>query len=197
MTSCKPEVDHIVAIVSDSIITYSQEELSASELGRDSGDVFVPLVVIPGSALGRDVSFVTKRIESVRGRIQFDSAVVSYFTNDSVDIDVDGNLSMLQPWPYIDTQDELDVVIDQLMTALGDVPVVWLVPNSGHADPARLAYVRAGLEHARERWPKLTLLAQDPSWFEGMHMDGLHYSDEGQLEASKAIVQALDGIFGR
>ena len=186
--ACNPDLGRVVWLVGDSISTRMLEELHFKAAGRDKGDLVVPVASIPCSALGRDLSYFTRRIESVRERLEPDAVVISLGTNDVGE----GEDNPIYAWPHIDTPEELQAALDALLGSLPDVPVLWIVPASPLSPTERLAYFRAQLEAAQQRWPKLHLLEQSQAWF--ADGDGVHHSPVGEGEAAKALVAALDAL---
>lgn len=203
LLGCEPEVGRIIWLVGDSIASLEIEELhTAAAVGswrdgmlvpRDRGDLIIPVAAVPTSALGRDLAYFTRRIESVRERgLPADAVVISLGTNDT------GSLPPpLETWSRVDTQEELGAAIDALLGSLPPVAVIWLLPGSPASPPERVAHIREGLEAARERWSKLELLEPDPEWYVGVGQDGVHYSNEGTVRAAKEVIGKLDLLFDR
>lgn len=187
LSACEPEAGLVVGKVGDSIMANMGEELDFESQSRSHGHAMTTLAAVPCTALGRDNAYFTRRIASLRERVQLDAVVVSLGTNDTSFVE-----GFLETWHYVDTQDELGAAIDRLLGSLPSVPVLWLVPASPVIDPERLAHIRQGLESATERWPHLVLVEQDPAWFVGG--DGTHHSVPGEGLAARAIVERLNAL---
>lgn len=189
-TACEPDLGKVVWVVGDSIAERELPALHSAAGMRTFGDLIMPIAAIPGSALGRDLPYFTRRVLNAGERgVPADAAVVSLGTNDCGDV-----ASFMATWPHVDTESELAAAIDALLGSLPDVPVIWLVPASPLSPPARVAHWRAGLEAATQRWPKLQLLHPEPSWYVGQGEDGVHYSDPGEGFAAREIVARLDAL---
>jgi hypothetical protein len=204
---CEPEIGRLVWIVGDSTAAETVEELSFAISARDRGDVVIPVAAIPASALGRDLSYWTRRFASAQAvqvdatlspALQLlgisppprlprpDAVVVSLGTNDLGD----GGVATS---PHVDTREELDAALDAFLGALPQgVRVIWVVPRSPASPPERLAYMAQALADARARWPKLELLTPELAWFTGRDEDGVHYTVEGEAELAKALLARLD-----
>lgn len=187
LTGCEPEADLVVGKVGDSIMANMGEELDFEAQSLSRGPAMTTLAALPCTALGRELSYFTRRISSLRERVQVDAVVVSLGTNDASFVE-----GFLETWSYVDTQDELGAAIDGLLGSLPSVPVLWLVPASPASDPERLAHIRLGLERATERWPHLVLVDQDVAWF--VAGDGTHHSARGEALAARELVTRIRAL---
>jgi lysophospholipase L1-like esterase len=207
--ACKPEIGRLVWIAGDSTAAETVEELSFAASARDRGDLVIPVAAIPGSALGRDLSYWTRRFASAQAvsvdatlfpllqslgisaptRLpRPDVVIVSLGTND-----LGEGGGTFQTWPLVDTREELDAALDAFLGALPQgVRVIWVVPSSPVSPPERRAYMAQALADARARWPRLELLTPELAWFMGRDEDGLHYTVEGEGALAKALMERLD-----
>lgn len=192
LSACNPEVGKVVGVVSDSTLARSLEELHFAAAAHDRGDLIIPVASIPCSALGRDLAYFTARVHSaLEHGVPLDAVVVSLGTND---IGMGDETNPIYAWPYIDTPEEAQAALDSMIDALPEVPVVWVVPSSPASPTERQAYFKAQLESAQARHPNLVLLTPAPEWFLGTNADGIHYSLEGEMLASKALISAVDAL---
>ena len=184
LAGCEPEIGRIVWLIGDSIAVSELEALHRAQSIKDNADLTIPLASVGGSALGRDQAYFIGRIQSARQRgLPADAAVVSFGTNDC---------GTLEAFSYVDAPEKLGATIDAFLGSLPEVPVIWLLPASPASPAECRAYIVAGLEAARERWPKLELLAPDPIWY--ADGDQVHYSEAGEELAAQAIVARLDAL---
>jgi hypothetical protein len=91
----------------------------------------------------------------------------------------------------MDSPGERAAAIDAFLDVLPPVPVLSVVPNPPALNPARRSALRAPLVEAQSRWPQLSLLDPDPVRYHGSDPDGVHYTIQGQISLSRAILARI------
>ncbi len=183
LTGCKPLV---IAMYGDSTIYQSGEEIAADAQAR--GHAPISIATLSGHALGHDLNIFVQRAQQFSS-VPTDVALVSLGSADVWDFaDM-----LLGTWAFVDTVPELDAAIDTFLTALPNVPVVWVVPSAPGLNPTKQAHFRARLEAACARWPKLSLLYPDPTWYDGG--DTIHFPPANQPAMAKALVDAAEAAW--
>jgi lysophospholipase L1-like esterase len=168
-----------------------------SALAEEPGDLYIPVATQGAAALGRDLHAFAEILESDRERgLLCDAVVILLGTNDlRDDFELEG--MPFRAWSLMDTPEERAAAIDGLMTALPEgLPVLWIVPDPPALPLERRMAMAASLEAAQQRWPQLSLMSAEPSWFEGSDADGTHFTREGELEVAGTIVESMS-MLGR
>lgn len=206
LSGCRPDVRSTVLHMGDSLMQQSADAIQFQEIIIDEG--FLPVMNAIGGSSLNDNDYWIPRLESIKTKITIDAVVVSLGTNDA-------------RYPEFPTEAELDEQIAAFLTAIGPVPVFWIIPhdNIGVGDPTVLSRVEtfrnaisdaasSGLwdltvvnfnEWADNRLLGFEELEEGQEWpftdFADLLSDGVHFTDVGETEFALMIVAQLNQRF--